>query len=107
MSTTDEIMGMVQEYASAWSIVGSCFDNGHGMECAEEARAALLKAVESIAADARMEGVRSVQQQTALIVRAAIELLEIMEGCEAFPPDKMAAFQRVFGIAAAMQKGTP
>ena len=52
MSTTDEIMGMVQEYASAWSIVGSCFDNGHGMECAEEARAALFKAVEALAADA-------------------------------------------------------
>ena len=48
MSTTDEIMGMVQEYASAWSIVGSCFDNGHGMECAEEARAALFKAVEAL-----------------------------------------------------------
>ena len=43
MSTTDEIMGMVQEYASAWSLVGSRFDNGHGMECAEEARSALLK----------------------------------------------------------------
>lgn len=52
MSTTDEIMGMVQEYASAWSLVGSRFDNGHGMECAEEARAALLKAVEALAVDA-------------------------------------------------------
>ena len=52
MSTTNDIMSMAQEYASAWSLVGSRFDNGHGMECADEARAALLKAVESLSADA-------------------------------------------------------
>ncbi len=46
---------------------------------------------------ARMAGVHSVQEQTAAIVRAALELLEAVEGCEAFPPEKMAAFRRVFG----------
>lgn len=46
---------------------------------------------------ARMAGVHSVQEQTAVIVRAALELLEAVEGCEAFPPEKMAAFRRVFG----------
>lgn len=45
----------------------------------------------------RMAGVHSVQEQTAVIVRAALELLEAVEGCEAFPPEKMAAFRRVFG----------
>ena len=54
MSTTDEIMSLAQEYASAWYLVGSSFDNGHGMECADGARAALLKAVESIADDAAL-----------------------------------------------------
>ena len=28
MSTTNEIMALAQEYASAWSLVGSRFDNG-------------------------------------------------------------------------------
>jgi hypothetical protein len=46
---------------------------------------------------ARMAGVHSVHEQTALIVRAALELLEAVEGCEAFPPEKMAALRRVFG----------
>ena len=46
---------------------------------------------------ARMAGVRSVQEQTAVIVRAALELLEAVEGCEAFPPERMAAFRRIFG----------
>ena len=46
---------------------------------------------------ARMAGVHSVQEQTAVIVRAALELLEAVEGCDAFPPEKMAAFRRVFG----------
>ena len=45
----------------------------------------------------RMRGVNSVQEQTAVIVRAALELLEAAEGCEAFTPEKMAAFRRVFG----------
>jgi hypothetical protein len=46
---------------------------------------------------ARMAGVHSVHEQTALIVRAALELLEAVEGCEGFPPEKRAAFRRVFG----------
>jgi len=46
---------------------------------------------------ARMAGVHSVHEQTAVIVRAALELLEAVEGCDAFPPEKMAAFRRVFG----------
>lgn len=46
---------------------------------------------------ARMDGVHSVQEQTAVIVRAALELLEAVEGCDAFPPEKMTAFRRVFG----------
>lgn len=46
---------------------------------------------------ARMDGVHSVHAQTAVIVRAALELLEAVEGCEGFPPEKMAAFRRVFG----------
>lgn len=45
----------------------------------------------------RIAGVHSVHQQTAVIVRAALELLEAVEGCEGFPPEKMAAFRRVFG----------
>lgn len=58
-------------------------------ECGEVLRAAVDAA--------RMAGVKSVQDQTAVIVRAALELLEAVEGCEAFPPEKMAAFRRVFG----------
>ena len=46
---------------------------------------------------ARMAGVHSVQEQTVVIVRAALELLEAVEGCEAFPPERMAAFRRIFG----------
>jgi len=46
---------------------------------------------------ARMAGVHSVHEQTTVIVRAALALLEAVEGCEAFPPEKMAAFRRVFG----------
>ena len=45
----------------------------------------------------RMAGVHSVQAQTAVIVRAALELLEAVEGCEGFPPEKTAALRRVFG----------
>jgi hypothetical protein len=46
---------------------------------------------------ARMAGVHSVHEQTAVIVRAALDLLEAVEGCDAFPPEKIAAFRRVFG----------
>ena len=46
---------------------------------------------------ARMAGVHSVQEQTAVIVRAALELLESIEGNEPFTAEKMRAFKRVFG----------
>ena len=45
----------------------------------------------------RREGVRSVQEQTAAIVRAALELLESVEGSEPFTAEKMRAFKRIFG----------
>ena len=95
MSTTDEIMGMVQEYASAWSIVGSCFDNGHGMECAEEARAALFKAVEALEADAaRYRWLRSYLPSDDTSRDDAIVACTNPEQVDA-------------AIDAAMQKGTP
>lgn len=53
--------------------------------------------VDAAEAAARMEGVRSVQEQTAVIVRAALELLESIEGSEPFTAEKMRAFKRVFG----------
>mgnify|MGYP003440058073 CR=1 FL=1 len=46
---------------------------------------------------ARMSGVHSVHEQTAVIVRAALELLESIEGNEPFTAEKMRAFKRVFG----------
>lgn len=46
---------------------------------------------------ARMAGVRSVQEQTAVIVRAALELLESIEGEAPFTGDARRAFKRVFG----------
>lgn len=45
---------------------------------------------------ARLAGVHSVQAQTAVIVRAALELLEAVDGCKGLPPEKIAAFRRVF-----------
>jgi len=45
----------------------------------------------------RMAGVHSVQEQTAVIVRAALELLESIEGETPFTAEKMRAFKRVFG----------
>lgn len=46
---------------------------------------------------ARMAGVRSVQEQTAVIVRAALELLESIEGETPFTAEAVRAFKRVFG----------
>ncbi len=46
---------------------------------------------------ARMDGVRSVQEQTAVIVRAALELLESIEGETPFTAEAVRAFRRVFG----------
>ena len=45
----------------------------------------------------RMEGVRSVQEQTAVIVRASLELLEAIEGETPFTAEAARAFKRVFG----------
>ena len=46
---------------------------------------------------ARMAGVHSVQEQTAVIVRAALELLESIEGETPFTAEAVRAFRRVFG----------
>jgi hypothetical protein len=46
---------------------------------------------------ARMAGVHSVQEQTAVIVRAALELLESIEGETPFTAEAARAFKRVFG----------
>lgn len=46
---------------------------------------------------ARMAGVHSVQEQTAVIVRAALELLESIEGETPFTAEALRAFKRVFG----------
>lgn len=46
---------------------------------------------------ARMAGVRSVQEQTAVIVRAALELLESIEGETPFTAEALRTFKRVFG----------
>ena len=72
--------------------VGNCPPDALSQEAADEIES-MPAAIEA----ARMAGVHSVQEQTAVIVRAALELLEAVEGCEGFPPEKMAAFRRVFG----------
>lgn len=46
---------------------------------------------------ARMAGVHSVQEQTVVIVRAALELLESIEGETPFTAEAVRAFKRVFG----------
>ena len=46
---------------------------------------------------ARMAGVHSVQEQTAVIVRAALELLGSIEGETPFTAEALRAFKRVFG----------
>jgi len=86
--------GMIGHYP--WTYADAGRRRGNRPECeyedlftAEQMRTAVDAA--------RMAGVHSVQEQTAVIVRAALELLEAVEGCEAFPPEKMAAFRRVFG----------
>lgn len=59
--------------------------------------AAMRDYVGRVAVDACMAGANSMHAQTAEIVRAALELLESVQGVEAFPPEKMAAFRRAFG----------
>ena len=46
---------------------------------------------------ARMAGVHSVQEQTAVIVRAALDLLGSIEGETPFTAEAARAFKRVFG----------
>lgn len=60
-------------------------------------RDAAVARLDAAVRDARMAGVHSVHEQTAVIVRAALELLECVDGCDTFPPEKLAAFRRVFG----------
>jgi hypothetical protein len=46
--TSAEIMTQAQVFASAWSLVGGCFDSGSGLEDAEEAKAELRAMVEQL-----------------------------------------------------------
>lgn len=71
--------------------------DGYVLDAKLPAEFVLLEKSHAALDAARMAGVHSVQEQTAVIVRAALELLEAVEGCDAFPPEKMAAFRRVFG----------
>jgi hypothetical protein len=57
----------------------------------------LLEKARAATEAARMAGVHSVQEQTAVIVRAALELLESIEGETPFTAEAVRAFKRVFG----------
>ena len=50
--TQDQIMELVQVYASAWALVGSRFDNGNGMADALEAKAEVVAALDALTKDA-------------------------------------------------------
>jgi hypothetical protein len=79
--------------------VGNCPPDALCQEAAtelERLRAALEVSQAAIDA-ARMAGVRSVQEQTAVIVRAALELLEGIEGETPFTAEAVRAFKRAFG----------
>ena len=71
--------------------------------CTEEAAELLIEAATDLERmpaaieAARMAGVRSVQEQTAVIVRAALDLLESIEGETPFTAEAVRAFKRVFG----------
>ena len=71
--------------------------------CTEDAAELLIEAaaeIESMPAAieaARMAGVHSVQEQTAVIVRASLELLEAIEGETPFTAEAVRAFKRIFG----------
>lgn len=86
--------GMIGHYP--WTYADAGRRRGNRPECeyedlftAEQMRTAVDAA--------RMAGVHSVREQTAVIVRAALELLESIEGNEPFTAEKMRAFKRVFG----------
>jgi hypothetical protein len=74
------------------------FEDAETYAAAREAAARMQERETHAAAleQARMEGVRSVQEQTGVIVRAALELLESVEGHEPFTAESMRAFKRVF-----------
>lgn len=77
------------------------FDSGvahYGSECPPGWTLAAEPMYDQAALDAaRMAGVHSAHEQTAVVVRAALELLESIEGNEPFTAEKMRAFLRVFG----------
>ena len=71
--------------------------DGYVLDAKLPAEFVLLEKARVATEAARMDGVRSVQEQTAVIVRAALELLESIEGSEPFTAEKMRAFKRAFG----------
>jgi len=56
MSSIDEIMEQAQVFASGWALVGSRFDDGSGMDDAEESKASLRDMIAAELANARREG---------------------------------------------------
>lgn len=72
------------------------YKSGDFERLAKERDAAVAR-LDAAVREARMAGVHSVHEQTAVIVRAALELLECVDGCDTFPPEKLSAFRRVFG----------
>ena len=86
--------GMIGRYP--WTYADAGRRKGSRPECEYEdlfTAEQMRTAVEA----ARMAGVRSVQEQTAVIVRAALELLESIEGETPFTAEAVRAFKRVFG----------
>ena len=86
--------GMIGHYP--WTYADAGRRKGNRPECEYEdlfTAEQMRTAVEA----ARMAGVRSVQEQTAVIVRAALDLLESIEGETPFTAEAVRAFKRVFG----------
>ena len=86
--------GMIGHYSWAYADAGR--RKGNRPECEYEdlfTAEQMRTAVEA----ARMAGVRSVQEQTAVIVRAALDLLESIEGETPFTAETVRVFKRVFG----------
>ena len=87
-------LGMIGRYP--WTYADAGRRKGNRPECEYEdlfTAEQMRTAVEA----ARMAGVRSVQEQTAVIVRAVLELLESIEGETPFTAEAVRAFKRVFG----------
>ncbi|MGG2810172.1 host nuclease inhibitor protein [Pseudomonas aeruginosa] len=51
----DTIMSQAQVFASAWSLVGGTFDNGHAIENAEEAKAELREMLEDFCSNTDLQ----------------------------------------------------